>query len=203
VKAGVPRFFPSDFSADFTKTRPGRNRNLDLRREFMTIAQRAPIALTSILNGAFAELLSGEAPFLIYPIHRALAWGDPDQKMDFTTKDDVAAFTAQAAMDHETPRILRIAGSEVSASDLARIASDVTGQHWKVLRPGSTTVLSGVIRVARVFQPGERELYPAWQGMQYMRDMMEGDAKLSPLDNDRYPMKWTSAREVIASHARH
>lgn len=27
--AGVPRFIPSDCSADFTKTRPGDNRNLD------------------------------------------------------------------------------------------------------------------------------------------------------------------------------
>ena len=33
VLAGVPRFIPSDFSLDFTKLIPGRNRNLDLRRE--------------------------------------------------------------------------------------------------------------------------------------------------------------------------
>ncbi len=30
VRAGVPRFISSDYSADFTKTPPGGNRNLDL-----------------------------------------------------------------------------------------------------------------------------------------------------------------------------
>lgn len=34
IDAGVPRFMPSDFSLDFTKTTPGDNRNLDLRRAF-------------------------------------------------------------------------------------------------------------------------------------------------------------------------
>jgi hypothetical protein len=34
VTAGVQRFIPSDFSEDFTRTQPGGNRNLDLRREF-------------------------------------------------------------------------------------------------------------------------------------------------------------------------
>src|ERR1019366_6842158 len=32
IKAGVPRFIPSDYSIDFTKFPPGENRNLDLRR---------------------------------------------------------------------------------------------------------------------------------------------------------------------------
>lgn len=35
VRAAVPRVIPSDYAADFTKTRPGDNRNFDLRRAFM------------------------------------------------------------------------------------------------------------------------------------------------------------------------
>jgi hypothetical protein len=34
IAAGVPRFIPSDFSADFTKLPAGENRNFDLRRAF-------------------------------------------------------------------------------------------------------------------------------------------------------------------------
>ncbi len=34
VAAGVPRFIPSDFASDYTKTQEGDNRNFDLRREF-------------------------------------------------------------------------------------------------------------------------------------------------------------------------
>jgi putative NADH-flavin reductase len=43
VRAGVRRFIPSDFAADFTKTKPGLNRNFDLRREFMARVDAAPI----------------------------------------------------------------------------------------------------------------------------------------------------------------
>ena len=51
VMASVPRFMSSDYAADFTKTPPGRNRNFDLRREFMAQVDAAPIKATSILNG--------------------------------------------------------------------------------------------------------------------------------------------------------
>ena len=90
VKAGVPRFIPSDYSADFTKTRPGDNRNFDLRREFMERADRASIKVTSILNGAFMDMLGAEMPIIQRKIHRVLYWHDADQPLDFTTKDDVA-----------------------------------------------------------------------------------------------------------------
>jgi len=90
VKAGVPRFISSDYSADFTKTTPGDNRNCDLRREFMARTDRAPIKVTSILNGAFMDMLGAEMPIIQPSIHRVLYWSDADQLLDFTTKDDVA-----------------------------------------------------------------------------------------------------------------
>ena len=59
-----------------------------------------------------------------------------------------------------------------------------------------------LIRVARTVAPQKRELYPAWQGMQYMRNMFDGRAKLEPLDNERYPdLGWTRVRDVLATHA--
>ena len=61
-------------------------------------------------------------------------------------------------------------------------------------------MLGALIRVARTVAPGEKELYPAWQGMQYMRNMFHGFAKLEPLDNDSYPsMRWTTARDVLSA----
>ena len=47
-------------------------------------------------------------------------------------------------------------------------------------------MLGALIKVARTVAPGEKELYPAWQGMQYMRNMFDGRAQLEPLDNDRF-----------------
>lgn len=65
VAVGVPRFIPSDYSLDLTKTRPGDNRNLDLRRTLMRQVDGAPIRATSVLNGAFVDLLTGGAPIIL------------------------------------------------------------------------------------------------------------------------------------------
>jgi hypothetical protein len=74
------------------------------------------------------------------------------------------------------------------------------GRPFTLFRVGSLRILATLIRVARTLAPAERELYPAWQGMQYMRNMFDGRAKLDPLDNDRYPgIRWTTAREVLAA----
>ena len=200
VKAGVPRFIPSDYAADFTKTRPGDNRNFDLRREFMAIADRAPIKVTSILNGAFLDMLGAEMPIIQPGIHRVLYWHNADQLLDFTTKDDVAAYTAAAAMDDDTPRILRIAGDSVSARDIAAVMSTVTGERFRPLWVGSLGTLGIVIRIAKLVAPQPGAAFPPWQGMQYMRDQFSGRAKLSPLDNARYPgLTWTSVRQHLAN----
>lgn len=187
VRAGVPRFIPSDFAADFTRTRPGDNRNFDLRREFMARVDRAPIRATSILNGAFMDMLGAEMPIIQPKIHRVLVWGNADQPLDFTMKDDVAAYAAAAALDDSAPRLLRVAGGTVSARDLAAIMSEVTRARYRTLKVGSIGMLGVMIRLAKIAAPQPTEAFPPWQGMQYMRDMFSGRAQLVPLDNARYP----------------
>ncbi|HZH78153.1 MAG TPA: NmrA family NAD(P)-binding protein [Archangium sp.] len=200
LAAGVPRFIPSDFSIDFTKLPPGKNRNLDLRRDFKARLDKAPVAATSIFNGAFADMLTGQAPFILFKLKRVLYWEDADQRMDFTTVDDTATFTAAAALDASTPRALHIAGEQLSARELATVASEVTGEKFHLLRAGGLGRLETLIQVSRTLFPQKDELYPAWQGMQYMHNMYSGLAKLGPLDNERYPgIRWTRAREVLAS----
>jgi len=203
VRAGVPRFIPSDYSIDFTKFPPGQNRNLDLRREFHQRLDRAGIAPTSIFNGAFADMLpTGQMPVILFRWRRVLYWGSADQRMDFTTKDDTASFTARASLDESAPRFLRVAGDELSARELAAVASEVTGERFRPFRAGGLGALGVLVKVARAIAPGgENDLYPAWQGMQYLRNMLDGGAKLAPLDNDRYPgTHWTTVRQVLASH---
>jgi hypothetical protein len=199
VEAGVPRFIPSDFSIDFTKLSTGTNRNLDLRRDFHECLDRAPIAATSILCGMFTELLAGPAPVILFRLNRVVYWEDADQRLDFTTVDDTAAFTAAAALDASTPRFLRIAGDEISARGLVDVASEVTGRRFRLLRAGGLGRLDALIKVTRAVMPQSSALYPAWQGMQYMHNMFGGSAKLAPLDNDRYPgMRWTTVRGFLA-----
>jgi uncharacterized protein YbjT (DUF2867 family) len=201
VHAGIPRFISSDYSADFTRTGPGRNRNFDLRREFMGRADRATIAVTSILNGAFMDMLGAEMPIIQPRIKRVLYWGD--QPMDFTTKDDTAAYTAAAALDPTTPRILRIAGDTLSARQLADTMTRVTGQRHRVLRAGSIRSLSLLIGAAQILARQQQSVFPAWQGMQYLRDMFSGHAQLQHLDNDRYDdLRWTTVQNQLAARSR-
>lgn len=200
IKENVPRFIPSDYSIDFTKFPPGENRNLDLRRDFHKRLDGTSISATTIFNGAFAELLTGPMPLILFKRKRVLYWGDADQRMDFTTIDDTAAFTASAALDNSAPRILRIAGDQVSARELTAIVSEVTGKKFRLFRAGGLGMLNMLIKVGRIVTPGKKNIFPAWQGMQYMYNMFEGKAKLEPLDNDRYPgMHWTTVRDVLSS----
>jgi hypothetical protein len=201
VEAHVPRFIPSDYSIDFTKFPPGQNRNLDLHREFHTRLDKTSISATTIFNGAFTDMLTDQMPLILFKLNRVLYWGDSDQRMDFTTMDDTAAFTASAALDPCTPRFLRIAGDQLSARELTTVAGQVTGREFRLFRAGGLGMLVALIRIARTLAPGEKELYPAWQGMQYMHNMFEGRAKLEPLDNERYPgIRWTTAQDVLSAH---
>jgi nucleoside-diphosphate-sugar epimerase len=201
MKAGVPRFIPSDFSIDFTKFPAGENRNLDLRREFDERIDKTSIAATSILNGAFMEILNGRAPIINFKLKQVAYWGDADQLLDFTTMEDTATFTANAALDPSpTPRILRIAGDQISPRGLAGIMSELTGEEFQLVKAGSIAALEAIIAAARAADPATHEIYPKWQGMQYMHGMFSGRAKLVPLENDRYPgMHWTTARDLLAA----
>ena len=200
VGAGVQRFIPSDYSIDYTKLPDGSNRNLDLRREFGRRLDAAPVAATSVLNGMFTDLLLKEAPLVQAGWKRVLYWGRADQLLDFTTIDNTAAFTARAALDPDTPRALRIAGDVVSSLDLAQAASRATGHRFKLTKVGGLHFLKGMITITKTLLPQPKEVFPPWQGMQYLYNMYTGMPKLHPLDNDRYPgVHWTSVEEALKS----
>ncbi|UFH53585.1 NmrA family NAD(P)-binding protein [Spirosoma sp. KNUC1025] len=200
LAAGVPRFIPSDFASDFTKLPAGLNRNFDLRREFMDHINKTPINATSILNGAFANLLNYNMPLLDFEKKRVGYWGSDDWRIDFTTMDDVATFTAAAALDHSTPRLLRIASFQVNPNELAAAAKQVTGNTFEVVRLGSLDELAAYNQRERAAHPeGEQEVYPTWQRSQYIHSMLS--VQNDPLDNNRYPdIKWTTIQDVLANH---
>jgi uncharacterized protein YbjT (DUF2867 family) len=199
VQAGVPRFIPSDFSSDFTKLPPGENRNFDLRREFRDYLQKAPIAATSIFNGAFAELLLSQMRLVDLKTKRVTYWENPDQRMNFTTMDDTAAFTADAALDLSGPRDLHIAGDEKSARELATLLSEIKKEPFELVRAGGLDELATMIERLRAKDPDTTSLYPQWQGMQYMHGMFSGRGRADHLDNDRYPGRtWTTIRDLLA-----
>ncbi len=198
LAANVPRFIPSDFCTDFTVLTPGTNRNLDTRRAFHDFINTKKIKTTSIFNGAFMELITGNMPLILYKLKRILCWGNPNIKMDFTHTQNVAAYTAKVALDDNSPRYLRIAGESISANETADLLTKISNNTFKLLKTGGIGLLNILIKITKIFAAQPNELYPPWQGMQYMRDMMEGKAALKMHDNNKYDlMKWISFEEYL------
>jgi hypothetical protein len=198
VQAGVPRFIPSDFCTDYTQLSEGDNRNFDLRKAFQKEVDNSAIKATSIFNGAFSYVLQYGIP-LLNPKDKTIAYyeGKADWKIDFTTLDDTAAFTAAAALDDTTPRYLRIASFQVSPHDLVTLSQQFYGQPFQMVNGGTMESFLAYNQKSRAEHPqGEEELYPKWQQAQYLYSMFA--AHHSGLDNSRYPdLSWSSAAEAI------
>lgn len=192
MAAGVPRFIPSDFSTDFTDIPFGENRNFDLRKEFQQVLDKSSIQATSIFNGAFADILRYNTP-LFNVKEKTIAYyeGKEDWKIDFTTMDDTAAFTALAAVDDTAPRSLHIASFSVSPKDLAELAKEHKGSDFKLMNMGQLEGLSAYNKAQRAAQPeGENQLYPKWQQSQYLYSMFLSHHET--VDNDRYAgLSWS------------
>jgi len=203
VEAGVPRFMPSDWSADYRSIAVDSNRNFELRREFAADVDAAPIRATSVLNGMFTELLTGDAPMILFSRHRVLYWSSPDQLLDFTTKDDTARVAALAALDPDAPRVVEIAGSTLSARQVAEIMTELTGTRFALQWAGTAGTLSAMSKIGRLVSRDESATFPAWQGMQYFVSMFSGQAQLRHVDVDRWgPHEWTTVSDVLGAQVR-
>jgi len=83
---------------------------------------------------------------------------------------------------------------------LQKAATEATGEPFKLLRVGGLWVLGTLIKVTKSLMPANDDVFPPWQGMQYLHNMFTGLPKLNPLDNARYPdIRWTAVREVLAT----
>ena len=184
--AGVARMIPSDFSVDIPKLDYGDNINLDYRKKFAESLAKSPVQPTSILNGAFYEVMV--APhFGIVDWERGIFryWGDGDTPCDLTAVSDAAAFTAAAATDPEASgRTLRIAGNVLTMKEYHQALEEGSGQKLKVQALGSVTELRVAIETKKKTATNAWE----WISLQYLWCMVSGKGKLESLDNSRYSL---------------
>lgn len=187
-QAGVKYMMPSDYALDFFKTPAGGNRNLDLRREMDVVLDASKeVRATSLLCGAFMDLLAWGAigPDRETGVFRV--WGDPDQPYDFTHTDDVAKYIAAVALDPNAARVVRVAGETLSPRQLGAIFAEVRGTPVTIEHAGTLAELDGRIAGMRAADEDPENVFPVWQQMQYTRDMASGLGRLDPVDNARYP----------------
>ena len=200
IQAGVPRFIPSDFCTDYNDLVPGENRNFDLRREFKTYVDSTSIQASSVFNGAFSDILKYNTPALNVMDKSIGYWGEKaDWKLDFTTMDDTAAFTAEVALDDNAPRDLQIASFQISPNSIWTDVKEATGQEFKIHQLSSLEDFAQFIKKQRADDPaGEKDLYAKWQQGQYMYSMFS--THHNQLDNERYKnLNWTSGLNFIKS----
>jgi uncharacterized protein YbjT (DUF2867 family) len=201
-KAGVKRMIPSDYSLDLFKTTEGENRNSDMRREFNRVLDGSSVRGTSLLCGAFMDLISIGAigPDMKTGVFKV--WGDENQPYDFTTTDDVAKYIAVTALDADAGRVVRVAGDTLSPRELGVVCAEVRGVPVKIEHAGSLGDLERTIAKLRAADEAPMNPFPVWQQLQYVRDMASGRGKLSPLDNDRYPsVHPQTVRAYLQAHA--
>ncbi|MEO5911768.1 MAG: NmrA family NAD(P)-binding protein [Pelobium sp.] len=200
IQAGVPKFIPSDFCTDYTDLVPGENRNLDLRRDFRTYLDKQNINATSIFNACFADILKYNTPILNLKGKSIGYWGNKaDWKLDFTTMDDTAEFTAEVALDENTPRDLQIASFQISSKEILEDVKEITGETFKIHQLASMEDFASYIKKQRAENPaGENELYAKFQQSQYMYGMFK--THHDELANERYKdLTWTSGLDYLRS----
>lgn len=198
IQAGVPRFIPSDFCTDYNDLVPGENRNFDLRRTFKEYIDSTSIKASSIFNGAFSDILRYNTPVLNLKDKSIGYFGDKaDWKLDFTTMDDTAAFTAEVALDDNAPRDLQIASFQVSANNIAKDVKEASGQEFPVRRLSGMEEFLQSLKTQRAQDPaGENQLYAKWQQAQYLYSMFSTHHE--ELDNGRYAnLMWMTSVEFI------
>ncbi|MCE7065141.1 NmrA family NAD(P)-binding protein [Dyadobacter sp. CY326] len=200
LQAGVPRFIPSDFCTNYNDLVPGENRNFDLRREFKAYLDSAAIKASSIFNGAFADILKYNTPILNLKDKSIGYWGEKaDWKLDFTTMDDTAAFTAEVALDNNALRDLEIASFQISPNELWANVKELTGQEFRIHQLSTLEDFAGFIKKQRADNPaGENELYAKWQQAQYMYSMFS--TQHNQLSNEQYDnLSWTTGLAYMKS----
>lgn len=198
VKAGVPRFIPSDFCTDYNNLNEGENRNFDLRRTFKKYIDQSPIRASSIFNGCFADILKYNTPILNLKDQSIGYWGEKaDWKLDFTTMDDTAAFTSEVALDDSAPRNLQIASFQISPKMILADVKEITGQEFNLHQLATLENFAEYIKKQRADDPaGESELYAKFQQGQYMYSMFT--TQHNDLANDRYEsIVWTASTDYL------
>lgn len=186
-KAGVSRFFPSDYSFDFFRLPQGINVNSDWRRTFAERAEArgGRVEIVHLMQGIFADaFVTGFVG--LYDRERNVVgyWGDGTVPIDWTTWEDTARYLAAAVLDaRPVPSKLYVAGDRASALDLVVHLASVRARP-SVVRHGSLDELRTRIAERLASAPGD--MY-GWLPLMYALGMFSGEAQLGALANDRYP----------------
>ncbi|MCW2702499.1 MAG: NmrA family protein [Blastococcus sp.] len=89
----------------------------------------------------------------------------------------------------------------VTAVGMAATMPKVSGRSCRTPRVGSVNGFPRLIPLVRRVAPNRPyPVFPAWQGMQYLLDVLSDAVRLAPPDHDRYAgLRWTSLHDRFTS----
>ncbi|MCI0533924.1 MAG: NmrA family NAD(P)-binding protein [Verrucomicrobiales bacterium] len=198
--AGVRRFIPSDYSFNFFGLAEGENPNSDWRREFARRAEqeRGAVEVVHVLSGGFLDrgVLFGFLGAFDLEKGEVYLWGDGNEKMQFTTYADTAAYTAETAVDDRPlPDKFFVAGESLTFHELVNETAAGLGRPVTVKKLGTLADLDTEITRRLQAEPGNMFF---WLPLMYWRGMLNGKGKLGPLMNAQYPaIHPTGVREYV------
>ena len=195
---GVKRFIPADYSADYRKLDYGDNDNLDNRKEVLEYLQQSGLEYTSVLNGAFMDIVA-YMPLFDLKHQTFQYWGEGETPMDFTSTDDVAKYIAEAVSDPDLANMaLEVAGDTLTAKQLKAVYEEVTHTQLIEKQLGSIAEMQAWIANKKASARSLEE----YVYHQYMYAMESGKAKLDRIQNDRYPhIKPTTVKQFLSRSA--
>lgn len=184
LAASVGRFVPSDFSENHFLIPEGINPYLDMRRTFGRTVGPSGIGYTHILNGGFMEAVFSSPGLIDADAGTITYWGDDEVPLDFTSMDDVAAWTVAAVEDPAAVnRIVSVAGDRRTVAQIADDYAAATGKALRRVRRGS--IADGYAELRRMTKAGAHPM--AMLPLQYLLPMMSGEGTLRDIANDQYP----------------
>ncbi|AOJ78347.1 MULTISPECIES: NmrA family NAD(P)-binding protein [Burkholderia] len=198
LAAGVRRLVPSDFSENLFSIPEGINPYLDMRRTFDRKVVPSGIGHTHILNGGFMEAVFSNPGLIDAKAGTIAYWGDDEVPLDFTSMNDVAAWTVAAVEDPAAAnRIVSVAGDCRTIAQIAADYAAATGKELHRVRRGS--IADGYAELRRMAKAGAHPM--AMLPLQYLLPMMSGEGTLRDIANDQYPtVRPTSLLDFMKRH---
>ena len=176
---GVRRILPSDFGLDLFKATPGEHAAFDARRTADEHIAAIGLEQINILQGGFMELFMPGMGAVDLDKGTIGFFGDGKRPIEVTSVEDTARMTARVALDRSVPAgKFAFAGDRISFRQAGEIVSRQTGRTLKPVSFGTEADLRGAMAAT---DPQKRVM------LAYLLYMLNGQAALSDLHNDRYP----------------
>lgn len=183
-QTGVRRFIPSDFALDLFKSPPGEHKLFDMRRKADSVIVQSGLEFVNVLNGVFMDLFVAPNPIFNLKTRIARTWGMGNERFEATSIEDVARYTAKAALDRDLPNgKFAIAGQVISFDDVSEALARVLGHAFERERLGSLADLKRHIEDLRADETHQRLAIMNT----YQLYMLTGQTALQNLQNNRYP----------------